>query len=264
MAGGRGRQFGARIVTDEGNAGDVLVSFRVLSLNATRLEVWVYAEPRGAHAVARAMLQREVGGEEGVWTASVSPPAPCPVSTTPSTTACGRGGRTGCSTRPGSRAARPGSARTSTRPATGSIPTSCSSTRTRVELSHDPEPRLSFVDPNEPAADYDTGPGHRAVDTGPLAPKSVLPLRSLAAATGVKPRRPLRDDVVYETHVRGLTKTDPSLPKELQGTYEGAALQGRVPARAGRDGRRVHARAAFRRASRTTTATPVATTTGAT
>ena len=72
MAGGRGRRFGARIVTDEGDAGDVLVSFRVLSLNATRLEVWVYAEPRGAHVVARAMLQREVGGEEGVWTASVS------------------------------------------------------------------------------------------------------------------------------------------------------------------------------------------------
>jgi glycogen operon protein len=94
-----------------------------------------------------------------------------------------------------------------------------------VELSHDPEPRLSFVDPNEPTADYDTGPGHRAVDTGPLAPKSVLPLRSPAAATGVRPRRPLRDDVVYETHVRGLTKVDPSVPAELQGTYEGAALK---------------------------------------
>ena len=227
MAGGRGRQFGARIVTDEGNAGDVLVSFRVLSLNATRLEVWVYAEPRGAHAVARAMLQREVGGEEGLWTASVSLASLGPLPGQHEAVyyglrAWGPNWVFDPAWQPGSEA---GFREDVDAAGNRFNPNKLLIDPYAVELSHDPAPRLSFVDPNESTADYDTGPGHRAVDTGPLAPKSVLPLRSLAAATGVKPRRPLRDDVVYETHVRGLTKADPSLPKELQGTYEGAALK---------------------------------------
>ncbi|WP_217213075.1 glycogen debranching protein GlgX [Streptomyces sp. AC550_RSS872] len=37
------------------------------------------------------------------------------------------------------------------------------------------------------------------------------------------PRRPYADTVIYETHVRGLTRTHPDVPPELRGTYAGLA-----------------------------------------
>ncbi|MDX3730967.1 glycogen debranching protein GlgX [Streptomyces caniscabiei] len=37
------------------------------------------------------------------------------------------------------------------------------------------------------------------------------------------PRRPYADTVVYEAHVRGLTRTHPDVPPELRGTYAGLA-----------------------------------------
>ncbi|WP_229914329.1 glycogen debranching protein GlgX [Streptomyces capitiformicae] len=37
------------------------------------------------------------------------------------------------------------------------------------------------------------------------------------------PRRPYADTVVYEAHVRGLTRTHPDVPAELRGTYAGLA-----------------------------------------
>ena len=38
-----------------------------------------------------------------------------------------------------------------------------------------------------------------------------------------RPRIPLRDSVVYEAHVKGLTKTAPFVPEHLRGTYAGVA-----------------------------------------
>ncbi|MFF0203957.1 glycogen debranching protein GlgX [Streptomyces sp. NPDC005017] len=37
------------------------------------------------------------------------------------------------------------------------------------------------------------------------------------------PRRPYADSVIYEAHVRGLTRTHPEVPPELRGTYAGLA-----------------------------------------
>ncbi|MFJ5265066.1 glycogen debranching protein GlgX [Streptomyces sp. NPDC088387] len=37
------------------------------------------------------------------------------------------------------------------------------------------------------------------------------------------PRRPYSDSVIYEAHVRGLTRTHPDVPPELRGTYAGLA-----------------------------------------
>ncbi|MGI5451837.1 glycogen debranching protein GlgX [Streptomyces sp. CA-249302] len=37
------------------------------------------------------------------------------------------------------------------------------------------------------------------------------------------PRRPYADSVIYEAHVRGLTRTHPEVPAELRGTYAGLA-----------------------------------------
>lgn len=93
------------------------------------------------------------------------------------------------------------------------------------EISHDPGPHLSAIDPNESADLYYSGPDSRCIDTGAHAPKSVCITRSVDVPIGTKPQRPLKDDVIYEVHVRSFTKRDASVPAHLQGTYQGAALK---------------------------------------
>jgi isoamylase len=85
------------------------------------------------------------------------------------------------------------------------------------ELSHDPRT------PEHDSEDvYATGPRHRTADSGPYAPKGIV-LPDDGTGTGTKPTRALKDDVVYEVHLRGLTKNDPSVPADERGTYRGAA-----------------------------------------
>jgi glycogen operon protein len=86
-----------------------------------------------------------------------------------------------------------------------------------LELSHDPfspEPFDGSV--------YEIGPEHRIRDSGRLAPKGIV-LRPEPADDAHKPTRAFKDDVVYEVHVRGLTKLDFSVPEAERGTYRGAA-----------------------------------------
>ena len=73
-------------------------------------------------------------------------------------------------------------------------------------------------------AGYRSGAASRLVDTGPFAPKGIL-FADPGGDTGVKPAHPLKDDIVYEVHVRGLTKSDDTMPEALRGTYAGAALR---------------------------------------
>jgi glycogen operon protein len=121
------------------------------------------------------------------------------------------------------------------------------------ELSHDREtPALKDVHSHH-AGMYGTGPEpyrgvdnahlpvkRREFDTGPWAPKSVLV--SDKTSFGVKPRIPQKDSIIYETHLRGLTRHPSSgrltaalggiegfegvadVPPELRGTYAGAAF----------------------------------------
>lgn len=71
---------------------------------------------------------------------------------------------------------------------------------------------------------YASGASYRNVDSGNMAPKSILwvPQRQ---SVGTKPARAQKDDIIYEVNVRGLTKNDSSVPGALQGTYAGAALK---------------------------------------
>lgn len=86
------------------------------------------------------------------------------------------------------------------------------------EISHDPA-SPGRID----GSLYGVGPANRAKDSAPLAPKSiVLPAEGLAK--GTKPSRPFKDDIVYEVHVRGLTRGDASLGP-CAGTYAGAATK---------------------------------------
>ncbi|CAM3380252.1 alpha-amylase family glycosyl hydrolase [Stackebrandtia soli] len=88
-----------------------------------------------------------------------------------------------------------------------------------VELSHDPT-TPAMTDETV----YRSGPQHRLTDTGPFAPKGIV-LGVDAGDTGTKPTRPFKDEVIYETHVRGLTANDASIPAGQRGTYLGAAAK---------------------------------------
>jgi isoamylase len=87
------------------------------------------------------------------------------------------------------------------------------------EISHDP-----LTPANPDGTRYGTGPANRTTDTGPAAPKGIV-LAADGTGTGTKPARALKDDVVYEVNVRGLTRNDPSVPAAYRGTYRGAGLK---------------------------------------
>ncbi len=86
-----------------------------------------------------------------------------------------------------------------------------------LEVSHDP------LTPGHPDPTvYLSGPSSRAIDTGPFAPKGMV-IDIPAADFGAKATTPFRDEIIYEVHLRGLTRNDPNVPVDLQGTYAGAA-----------------------------------------
>lgn len=85
-----------------------------------------------------------------------------------------------------------------------------------LELSHDPTtPTMTN------GTIYASGPTYRNIDSGSSAPKGIV-LAGDTQSTGVKPTRALKDDVVYEAHVRGLTMNDTSIASAYRGTYKGA------------------------------------------
>lgn len=71
---------------------------------------------------------------------------------------------------------------------------------------------------------YASGQSYRNIDSGLQAPKGIL-LKDSSYSIGIKPTRALKDDVIYEVNVRGLTKNDHSIPAQFRGTYQGAALK---------------------------------------
>ncbi|MFG2010597.1 glycogen debranching protein [Micromonospora sp. NPDC048868] len=87
------------------------------------------------------------------------------------------------------------------------------------EISHDPlRPGMTT------STVYASGPSHRNVDSGPHAAKGVV-LPTTTPAFGTKPARALKDDLIYEVHLRGLTRNDPSVPAAYRGTYRGAGMK---------------------------------------
>ena len=85
-----------------------------------------------------------------------------------------------------------------------------------LEVSHDP------LSPGQmDGTIYASGPDKRSIDTGQQASKSIL-LTPDNFSTGTKPIRPLKDDIIYEVHLRGLTEDDPQTAQVLRGTFAGA------------------------------------------
>ena len=71
---------------------------------------------------------------------------------------------------------------------------------------------------------YASGARYRNIDSGDVAPKSILWVPTMQNI-GTKPTHAQKDDVIYEVNVRGLTENDSSVPIALRGTYAGAALK---------------------------------------
>lgn len=90
------------------------------------------------------------------------------------------------------------------------------------ELSHDPQAAKIYIDPNVYTNDY-YGGEYRNIDTGSIAPKSVFILQKEDSDFGIKPKRLLKDDIIYEVNLRGFTMLDDRIPQNERGTFKGAA-----------------------------------------
>ncbi|HEX8040141.1 MAG TPA: glycogen debranching protein GlgX [Chryseosolibacter sp.] len=60
-------------------------------------------------------------------------------------------------------------------------------------------------------------------DSAPFIPKCVVIDNSFDWEGDRSPKIPYHESIIYETHVKGFTKTHPDLPQEIQGTYAGLA-----------------------------------------
>jgi isoamylase len=90
-----------------------------------------------------------------------------------------------------------------------------------LEVSHDP------IGPGHTDGSFfRTDAAHRALDSGPFAPKGIVIDVPPPARPG--PERALRDEIIYEVHLRSLTRADEGLETEARGTYEGARARARA------------------------------------
>jgi glycogen operon protein len=187
-------------------AGDE-VSFRVASMRATRVELWLYAAPVQAPELTRIEL---VPDADGVFATRVAARDLPPV--------IYYGYRAWGPNWPYDPAWQPGTdigwIADVDRDGNRMNPNKLLVDPYARELSHDP------TTPAQPdSAPYATGT-RRTVDSAPVAPKSIVLARDAAPPTGTRPSRPLRDDIIYEVQVRGFTK---AAPIDCAGTYAGAA-----------------------------------------
>ncbi len=87
------------------------------------------------------------------------------------------------------------------------------------EISHDPATK-----DNRDGSVYASGPDHRLLDTGNVAPKGIV-LQDSTTPVEARPTTPPQEEIVYEVQLRGLTNSDSSIPATARGTYRGAALK---------------------------------------
>lgn len=217
-----GMKLGARYNTKATN-----ITFRVYSSRATRIEVYLYKSPMDSEAIAHYPLTRNAA--TGVW------------SKVQSLTALKKKLDTSGTVYYGYRAWGPnwpyktGWVKGSSKGFISDVdaqgnrfnPNKLLLDPYALEMSHDP----SNTQSNDGTI-FASGAQYRLIDSGLKAPKGIV-IKPDTQSIGTKPTRAHKDDVVYEVHVRGLTKNDPSIPTQLQGTYAGAALKAAELARLG-------------------------------
>ncbi len=193
------------------------VAFKVYSGSASRIELFLYGSATGTQEKARYVMSAGAGG---VWSISL------PVTTLNSRGLTGTlyyGYRAWGPNWPYNASWVKGSATgfVSDVDASGNRfnPNKLLTDPYALELSHDP---VTATMNNGTV--YASGALYRTIDTGAIAPKGIV-LAGDTQAVGTKPTRALKDDIVYEVHVRGLTKNDPAIASAYRGTYKGAGLK---------------------------------------
>lgn len=198
-------------------SGGSAATFSVLAPNATRLELWIYAVAAGADPILRQAMTAQAGGAFS-FTVQVSDLNTAGLQGTIfyGYRAWGPNWVFDPTWTPGSSAGFVSDVDSS---GNRFNPNKLVIDPYALEVSHDP---LTPANPDPTA--YLSGAASRLVDTGPFAPKGIV-LSLPTADFGAKPVTAFKDDIIYEVHLRGLTKNDPSVPANLQGTYAGAAMR---------------------------------------
>ncbi|MFL6660204.1 MAG: alpha-amylase family glycosyl hydrolase [Massilia sp.] len=199
------------------DAGKTNVTFKVYSSRATRIELYLYSTASGSAEKAH-YLMTQVGSN--VWATTIA-----------TSTLSGQG--LSGTLYYGYRAWGPNwpySASWTKGSATGFVSdVDASGNRFNPnKLLVDPYALELSHDPNTPTMNngtiYASGALYRNIDSGSSAPKGIV-LAGDTQSTGTKPTRAFKDDIVYEAHVRGLTKNDTSISASYRGTYKGAGLK---------------------------------------
>ena len=176
------------------------VTFEVASTRATRVELWVYAAPTGPAQLHVAMTQTG-----NVWRAHVA------AADLPPTVYYGY--RAWGPNWPYDPAWQPGGDAGWISDVDGD-----GNRMNPNKLLFDPYARELSHDPSGSAAAVGS---HRDDDSGPTAPKGIV-VPDAPPDFGTRPARPLRDDVIYEVHLRGFTE---AAGGACAGTYAGAAAK---------------------------------------
>lgn len=204
--------LGARFLSGNAQAG-----FRVNSPVATRLELWIYAVPTGANPILKQPMDRQT---DGSFTATL---AIADLNAAGLEGVIYYGYRAWGPNWMFDNAWTPGSSAGFLTDVDGRgnrfNPNKLLLDPYALEVSHNP---LTPAYPD--LTNYSSGVASRLVDTGPFAPKGIV-IAVPDADYGTKPSGAFKDDIIYEVHLRGLTKDDPTVPANLQGTYAGAAMR---------------------------------------
>jgi glycogen operon protein len=193
------------------------VTFNVYSSRATRIELYLYSTAAGSVEKARYVMALGAGG---VWSSNI------PVTTLSSQGLTGTlyyGYRAWGPNWPYSTSWTKGSVTgfISDVDASGNRfnPNKLLTDPYALELSHDPTTATMSN-----GTIYASGALYRNIDTGSSAPKGIV-LSGDTQSIGTKPSRAMKDDIVYEAHVRGLTMNDTGIVAGYRGTYKGAGLK---------------------------------------
>lgn len=194
------------------DAASQTITFRIYSKNATRLQVELFAKPQG-----RSVLQRTATRTASdIWEVKV------PFTELPTTEPLYYGYRAWGPNWPYAAGWTPGSVK--------GFVEDVDARGNRFnpnKLLLDPYAREVVQPQNTDFVDekvFYSGHQRRQLDSAQAAPKGiVLPPVKWEPASYL--RRPLKDEVIYEVHVRGFTMNDPLVPTAWRGTYRGAAAK---------------------------------------
>jgi glycogen operon protein len=199
------------------DAAHTAINFKVYSSRATRIELWLYASASGSPEKLRVTLTK---GSGNVWAANVA---------TSALTAAGVSGTVYY----GYRAWGPNWAYDTgwTKGSSLGFVSDVDGQGNRFnpnKLLIDPYAHELSQDPTNPSnldgTVYASGANYRLMDSGSVAPKGIVFVPD-TQSIGTRPTRALRDDVIYEVNVRGLTMSDTGIAAAARGTYKGAGLK---------------------------------------